>query len=46
MAEVLALSSGVAGLLSLVIIVADVSYRCISNMRNVSGAVQAYFREF
>jgi hypothetical protein len=45
MAEALGVASGVAGLLSLTITVVDASYRYVSNVRNASKAVQAYFRE-
>ena len=45
MGEALAVASSVSGLLSLAITVADASFRCISNVRNASSAIQAYFRE-
>lgn len=44
MAE-LALVSGVAGLLSLVIQVAEISHRYLSSVKNSSQAIKGYFRE-
>ncbi|KAL8699652.1 MAG: hypothetical protein Q9201_005881 [Fulgogasparrea decipioides] len=45
MAEALALASGVASLLSLVIGITNTSHKYIRNVRQASGDIQAYFSE-
>ena len=45
MAEALALASGVASLLSLVVGVTNTSHEFIQNVRHASGEIQSYFME-